>query len=350
MVATQTVHSVRNEDGTIAAAVWDFEVNMRCPEAIRLLSIHVHEGRAGTNGRIIYPFVNATPENSVLLPTGFGTSQGIRVESFMDGPLNEFVNALVTRPEDFYMDVHTEGFPDGSSRGQFGRPPEAPVIDAVLSANLDPASTIAAPGGLISILGRNLAKVGTNIDGWEGMMLPDSFNGVAVGIGPLRPRPILVSPAQIVAVMPMETPSGTVQVAVNNGAALSQPFAFQVAPVAPALFAYPILKVSDFSPISALNPTQAGELILVYLTGAGQTTPALVSGAVVDESISYNTVPVRVTLGGKEAQVLMSAARPGIPGFYQVVLRVPAGTGNGNVPLVLEAGSTRSNTVSIALR
>jgi uncharacterized protein (TIGR03437 family) len=130
----------------------------------------------------------------------------------------------------------------------------------------------------------------------------------------------------------MEIPSGTVHLAVNNGAALSRPFSLQVAPSAPALFAHPILKVSDFSQISAMNPAEAGDVILVYLTGLGQTTPALASGAVVDETISYNTAPVRVTVGGKEAQVLMSAARPGIPGLYQVVLRVPPGTGSGNVP------------------
>ncbi len=350
MAATQTVHSVRNEDGTVAAAVWSFEVNMRCPEPIKLLGIHLHEGRAGANGRMVYAFVDLTPENSVLLPTGFGTSQGIRVESFMDGPLNEFVNAFVQRPEDFYMDVHIERFPDGSSRGQFGQAPGAPVIDAVLSANLDPASTVAAPGGLISIFGRNLAKVGTNIDGWEGVILPASLNGVVVGIGSLRLRPILVSPSQITAVLPMETPSGTVQLAVNNGAALSQPFPVRVAAAAPALFAYPILKGSDFSPVSALNPVQAGDVILFYLTGLGQTTPALASGAVVDDAISYNTAPVKVTIGGKEAQVLTSAASPGIPGLYQVVLRVPAGTGGGNVPLVLEAGPARSNLVSVAVR
>ena len=248
------------------------------------------------------------------------------------------------------MDVHIERFPDGSTRGQFGQAPVAPVIDSVVSANIEPASTVAAPGGLITIFGRNLAKVATNIDGWQGVTLPDSLNGVAVGIGSLRPRPIFVSPTQITAVLPMETPSGTVQLAVNNGFAASRPFSLQVAPAAPALFADPVVKVSDFSQISAMNPAQAGDVILVYLTGLGQTTPPLASGAVVDETYIYNTVPVTVTVGGKEAQVLTSAASPGLPGLYQVLLRVPSGTGSGNTSLVLHAGSTSSNPVSIPLR
>jgi uncharacterized protein (TIGR03437 family) len=346
-VGTQAFHTVRNEDGTIAAAVFEWEGNMRCPEAVSLVGVHIHDGRAGANGAILYPMVDTAP---VLLPTGFGTADGIRADSFMDGQLNELVNALVQRPENFYMDVHIERFPDGSTRGQFGQPPIAPVIDSVVSANFIPASTVAAPGGLISIFGRNLAKVGTNIDGWQGVTLPDSMNGVAVGIGSLRPKPILVSPSQITAVLPMETPSGTVQLAVNNGSALSGPFSLQVAPTAPALFAGPIVKVSDFSQISALNPAQAGDVILVYLTGLGQTTPPLPSGAVVDETNTYNTVPVTITVGGKEAQVLTSVASPGLPGLYQVVLRLPSGTGSGNTALVLHAGSTSSNPVTIPLR
>ena len=250
----------------------------------------------------------------------------------------------------FRSDVHIERFPDGASRAQFGQEPGLPVIDAVLSANLDPAGTVAAPGGLVSIFGRNLAKVGTSIDGWQGVMLPDSMNGVAVGIGSLRPRPILVSPSQIIAVLPMETPSGTLQLAVNNGASLSQPFSIQVTPAAPALFADRVLKLSDYSRVGTMNPVQAGDVILVYLTGLGQTTPPLVSGAVVDETIHHGTAPLRVTLDGREAQVLTSAARPGIPGLYQVVLRVPSGTRSGNVPLVLRTGSTSSNPVPLPVR
>lgn len=188
----------------------------------------------------------------------------------MDGPLNDFVKAFVHRPADFYMDVHIERLPDGSSRGQFGEVPQPPLIDAVVSANLDPASKVAAPGGLISIFARNLAKVDSTIDGWKGMTLPDTMNGVTVGIGSLRPRPILVSPSQITVLMPMETPSGTLQLAVNNGAALSQPFSLQVLAAAPAAFAYPMLKFADFSPVSAMNPAQTGDEVLVSVTGLGQ--------------------------------------------------------------------------------
>lgn len=74
-MTAQTVYSVRNEDGNIAAAVLEWQANMRCPEAVKLLEVHIHEGSAGTNGRMLYSLVDATPQNPVLLPNGFGTAQ-----------------------------------------------------------------------------------------------------------------------------------------------------------------------------------------------------------------------------------------------------------------------------------
>jgi uncharacterized protein (TIGR03437 family) len=196
-----------------------------------------------------------------------------------------------------------------------------------------------------------LAKLSADLSGWEGRFLPESLNSVAVGTGVHRARPLFVSPTQITAQLPFETPAGAQQVAVNNGIGLSNVAEIQVAPVAPALFDGVILKRADSSLVSALNPAAAGDVIVVYLTGMGQTTPALATGQIVDATRSFTTVPVTVTIGGRAAEVLTSTAAPGFSGVYQVALRVPAGAGPGNrVPLVLNAGAAASNTVSIAVR
>ena len=89
---------------------------------------------------------------------------------------------------------------------------------------------------------------------------------------------------------------------------------------------------------------------MVYLTGMGQSAPALASGRLVDAARKFSTVPVTATVGGKDAEVLSSTAAPGFPGVYQVALRVPVGAGTGNIPLVLRAGTASSNTVSVAVR
>ena len=125
-----------------------------------------------------------------------------------------------------------------------------PAIAAVVSANLDRNSTTVAPGGLVTIFGTNLAKTTTDLSGWEGTRLPDILNGVAVAVGGQRARLLYVSPAQINAVLPSETPVGRQPAAVNNGNGPAEA-PVTVAAVAPAVFFGPsggiVVKNSDFS-------------------------------------------------------------------------------------------------------
>jgi hypothetical protein len=101
------------------------------------------------------------------------------------------------RPEQYYVDSRTEKHPDGAVRAQFGTMTQPPVIESVVSANLDAASRTLAPGALISIFGRNLAKVKGDLSGWEGQVIPESLNAVVVGAGQHRARLLYVSPTQI---------------------------------------------------------------------------------------------------------------------------------------------------------
>ena len=181
-------------------------------------------------------------------------------------------------------------------------------------------------------------------------MIPESLNSVAVGAGPHRARLLYVSPTQINAQLPFELAPGTHGLAVNNGNGMSNIFATPVAAVAPAVFPGAILKRADNSLVTAGNPAQAGDVLVVYLTGMGQTTPALATGRLVDPGRMFSTVAATATVGGKDAEVLSSTAAPGFPGVYQVALRVPVGAGTGNIPLVLRAGTASSNTVSVAVR
>jgi len=254
------------------------------------------------------------------------------------------------RPEQYYVDSRTEKHPDGAVRAQFGTMIQPPVIEGVVSASPDATSPILAPGALISIFGRNLAKVKGDLSGWEGQVIPESLNAVVVGAGQHRARLLHVSPTQINAQLPFELPPGTQTLAVNNGNGISNIVAITVAPAAPAVFADAILKRADNSLVTARNPAQAGDVIVVYLTGLGQTTPALTTGKLVDGGRTFSTVAVTATLGGKDAEVLFSTAAPGFPGMYQVALRVPAGAGTGNVPLVVRAGQASSNTVNVTVR
>jgi uncharacterized protein (TIGR03437 family) len=146
--------------------------------------------------------------------------------------------------------------------------------------------------------------------------------------------------------------TGSQPVVVNNGNGGSTAFNVTVAAAAPAIFFSPVaavLKNSDFSLVSATNPAKANDVILVYATGLGQTTPAITTGGIVASDAIDNTTTVTATIGGQPATVVYSIASPGFAGLYQVALRVPAGV-TGSSPIVLTQGTVKSNSVNISVQ
>jgi uncharacterized protein (TIGR03437 family) len=99
------------------------------------------------------------------------------------------------------------------------------------------------------------------------------------------------------------------------------------------------------------NSDKAGDVVHVYATGLGATTPALATGQVTPAPPTlYRTAPTTATIGGKDAQVIYSIASPGFVGLYQVAVVVPAGAGTGNVPVTITTGSVTSNSVTVNLQ
>jgi uncharacterized protein (TIGR03437 family) len=91
---------------------------------------------------------------------------------------------------------------------------------------------------------------------------------------------------------------------------------------------------------------------MIYATGEGQTTPAGVDGAVTGATLQRPVLPVRVTIGGQEAEVLYAGSAPGlVAGVLQVNARVPALARRGSVPVVITVGAAASQGgVTLAVR
>jgi uncharacterized protein (TIGR03437 family) len=194
-----------------------------------------------------------------------------------------------------------------------------------------------------------LVKVATGLDGWAGRTLPVSLNGAKVTIGGKDAPLLYVSGSQINAQVPVDVPAGAATVVVNNGVGPSTSFTVTVAPAAPAIFFSPVaavLKNSNFSLVSSTNPATPGEVILVYATGLGLTTPAITTGGLVPGTTIANTSTVTASVGGRPAAVAYSIASPGFAGLYQVAITVPSGV-SGSVPVVLTQGAVQSNSVNI---
>jgi len=357
-VANISLFVLRGEDGAIVSGATDFYANVRFPSPVGLTRMSIRQGAVGANG----PEHVSIFEDPGTPPPLYRLEAAGRIQipntPVVFGPDNWesriAVHTLVNNPENFHLLISTSANPSGALRGQLGPAVGAPVIRSVLSATLDSASTTAAPGGLITIFGSNLAKLPGSLRGWQGSSAPLSLNNTVVEVG-LRRAPLLyVSPTQVNAQVPFEVPAGAQPVAVHNGTAPSEARVITVNPAAPSLFSTErggvIVKAADSSLVSPTNPAIAGDILRIYSTGLGQTAPPLATGMIVPPGQSFRIAGVTVTIGGQSVDVLESSVLPGLPGVYQTVVRMPSGIPPGSRQVTLRVGDATSNTVSMSIQ
>ncbi|MBI2816350.1 MAG: IPT/TIG domain-containing protein [Acidobacteria bacterium] len=230
-----------------------------------------------------------------------------------------------------------------------GQPPAISVGGVVNATSLvaAPNNTV-APGALISIFGNNLAA--TTAAASE-TPLPRDISGTSVLIGDRSAPLLLVSPTQINAQVPFETPVGVpvnVVVVVNGSASQAEPVLVDAA--SPAVIALSgkgtgaarVLH-ADLSPVSNDSPSVAGEEVLIVATGLGATLasgslPALAAGET--GAGQPAVVSPAVTIGGKPARVFSAMAIGGV-GQYQVRVTVPD-IPAGDQPVVITVGDKTS--------
>lgn len=238
-----------------------------------------------------------------------------------------------------------------SSAIQHGYAQTAPGTITRVSGGIGATGTTnVAPGGIVSIAGSNLAQTTATYGSATGSMLPTSLGGTQVTIGGRTAPLFSVSPTLLVAQVPFEVPAGQQSVQVTTGTTTSAAFPITVLAAAPILFSDGsgglALKASDYSIIGAANPIASGELLLLYATGLGQTTPAMQTGVPPGTAPLFNTVPVTVTFGSQTAEPLYSVAAPGFPGLYQIAVR-PPGTVPGTVRVSVQTREVSSPPVTL---
>jgi len=108
---------------------------------------------------------------------------------------------------------------------------------------------------------------------------------------------------------------------------------------------------------SARNPATRGAIAVLYATGEGLTTPAGITGSVSRHDLVADypapSLPVEVTVGGAQAEIVYAGAAPhATAGLLQVNFRVPANAPLGDaVPIVLTVGDACSpDGVTMAIR
>jgi uncharacterized protein (TIGR03437 family) len=101
--------------------------------------------------------------------------------------------------------------------------------------------------------------------------------------------------------------------------------------------------IADPAVVPGARPARPGELIELYATGLGPTQQSIAPGAVTPAEAVSTSQKATVMFNNvrlADADVLYSGLAPGnISGLYQVNIRIPASTGNGDVPIQVAVGS-----------
>jgi len=229
--------------------------------------------------------------------------------------------------------------------------PLGPVITSVLSGASFLPGTV--PNSWVAIFGTNLATANGFWNIVNGV-IPQNVDGVTVSIGGQPAYMEYVSSTQINVLAP-DIGAGPVQVTVTNSLGTSPAFSSTSAIYGPAFFQWPnnyaVATYQDFSyavkngefPSVTTVPAKPGDVLILWGTGFGPTTPAAPVGDLTPSNgTTYLTSdPVTVTVGGISATVYGTALAPGYAGLYQVAIQVPA-VPNGDQPVVAKIGGVSS--------
>ena len=191
-----------------------------------------------------------------------------------------------------------------------------------------------------------------------------AFGGLLEGTRVLfddMPAPILwASERELLAVAPRGVGAKeTAAVHVERNGVKSNVLRVSVQAAAPGVFT---LDGSGLGQAAALNedcaangvstPASPGSLFTLFVTGAGKMEPELSDGAVARDASSRLSSPVRVRVGGADAEVVYAGAAPGqVAGVTQINARVPPDAAPGALALLVEVdGKSSQAGVTLAVR
>ena len=222
------------------------------------------------------------------------------------------------------------------------------------------ASFPIAPGELIVIFGTGLGPANMTTAP-SGAALPTQLGGTVVNING-KPAPILYTSSTLVSAVVPYSVDGlfTANVSVTYQGKTSNVSSLPVYASAPGLFTadgsgagQATALNSDGTRNSAANPAGVGTIITLYVTGAGQTTPAGVDGALYPAGNNQPSPvqPVSVTIGGLPAVVDLVGGVPGmVSGTMRIITEIPTGFAAGSaVPVQVTIGGVKSQQATIAV-
>ena len=233
--------------------------------------------------------------------------------------------------------------------------PPPPVVTTVVNAAGFQPGIVAT--SWVTIQGTNLAP---QTDDWSHSIvngaLPTSLDGVSVTMGGKPAFIYYISPGQLNVLAP-NVPAGSLTVTVTTPGGTGASFSTTASLYGPAFFLWPgsqaVATRQDYS--YAVKPgtfagattvaAKPGEIIILWATGFGPTTPSAPSGVSVPGNGSYPTASSpTVTIGNTPVLVYGAALAPGSAGLYQIAIQVPSTLADGDWPIQASIGGALSPT------
>ena len=347
-----------------------------------------------TNGNLLQHLISGGPLNSpwgiAIAPSTFGTfANDLLVGNFEDGLINAFDPAtgklIGTMQDPSGNPIANPGlwaliFGAGSGAGF----PNTLYIFAGISVNgsglqshglFASISTTAPPvissGGIVNnasfaagalAAGSIAAIFGSNLTDGISACLPPACTptfradkrlnatlaGAEVEVNGVPAPMFYASPIQLGFQVPAElTPGSTATVQVTVDGQSSAPLTISIAPVACGIFAGAITH-ADGTAVTTMSPAMVMEMVSIYVTGLGGTSPAVPTGELPSGTVNTITTPT-VNIDGIAAQVQFSGLASCCVGVNQINAFVPSGVRSGtNVPVIVTIGGGQSNTVNMA--
>lgn len=238
-----------------------------------------------------------------------------------------------------------------------GRVPAVVAAGFVNGASFRPGW---APGSLGVVFGAALMEGISGVVFADRAPFPTTLRGVRVAVDGVEVPIIAIANVggreQINIQVPFNVPApGTVTVVITNNGSSVTVSGVRVQPLAPGIFEIPATGLAaalhaDFTLVTAANPARKGEIILVFLTGLGLTSPPV--GTNVPGPVPP-AIPVRqpvVGINGEGVEVLGWFYAPGLITAYQINFRIPENARSGLADLSVVVDNVASQDAKIPVQ
>ncbi len=231
------------------------------------------------------------------------------------------------------------------------------------AASFQSANTIGgvSPGLIVTVFGAQIGPAqGAGVQLTPSGAVDTITGGVRVLFDGIAAPMIYSSAGQVSCVAPYALAGKTTtQIQVEYNGQRSNAVTIPVQAASPAIFTADAsgkgqgaILNQDNSVNSPTNPATAGAIVVIYATGAGQTNPDGVDGRVTGAPPPLPRLPVTVSIGATDAEILFAGAAPGlVAGVLQINARVPAGVTStpAEVKVTIGAAST-VNAVTVSVK